>query len=111
MAARGRPVKSQIRQNIVEILYYLSEGYGYEIFKFYKALYPQCTQKSIYYHLRKGLSTGEFVIKTIKKEKGEYSWGSEVEKTYYALGPNAKPIMDERVQFHIEKTRRKPEEE
>ncbi len=109
MAKRGRPVKSQIRQNIVEILYYLGEGYGYDIYRHYKELYPACTQKSIYYHLKKGLSTGEFIIKTVKKEKGDFSWGSEVEKTYYALGPDAKPIMDERVQFHIEK-KKKPEE-
>ena len=31
--ARGRPVKSLIRQNVVEILYIMGKGYGYDIYK------------------------------------------------------------------------------
>ena len=32
---RGRPVKSAIRQNIIEILNFIKRGYGYEIYKIY----------------------------------------------------------------------------
>ena len=38
---RGRPVKSQIRQNIIEILFYLKQGYGYNIAKVYNDIFPQ----------------------------------------------------------------------
>ena len=54
---RGRPVKSQIRQNIIEILFYLGKGYGYQISKIYNEAIPQVTQRSVYYHLRKGVHT------------------------------------------------------
>jgi len=100
---RGRPVKSQIRQNIVEILAVIGEGYGYDIYKIYRAVFPKCTQKSIYYHLKKGLSTGEFIVKKIEKEKGDYSWGGEAEKIYYALGPKASPKGDPRINEYLEK--------
>ncbi|MBW3022873.1 hypothetical protein KY308_02120 [Candidatus Woesearchaeota archaeon] len=102
MKRRGRPVKSQIRQNIVEILHFLGEGYGYDIYKVYMEVFPKCTQKSIYYHLKKGLVTGEFIIKRVEKEKGDFSWGGEVEKTYYALGPKASPQADSKVKEAVE---------
>jgi len=103
MKARGRPVKSQIRQNIVEILNFLGEGYGYGIYKIYSEIFSKCAQKSIYYHLKKGISTGEFIVKKIEKEKGDFSWGTEVEKTYYALGPKALPKEDPKVKEEVEK--------
>ena len=78
--SRGRPVKSQIRQNIVEILYFMKKGCGYDIYKIYKEIFPSCTQRSIYYHLVKGVETKEFNVGEIKVEKGEYSWGNSVEK-------------------------------
>lgn len=99
----SRPVRSQIRQNIVEILHYLKEGYGYDIYKIYREVFPHCTQKSIYYHLRKGVETKEFRISEIKKEKGEFSWGPEVEKIYYVLGENAKPKGEAKVKEFLEK--------
>jgi len=86
---RGRPKKSLIRQNIVEILYYIKKGYGYDIYKTYVQIFPKVTMRSIYYNLRKGVDTGEIEIKEVKKEKGNYSWGGEVEKIYYCLGPRA----------------------
>ena len=101
--ARGRPVKSAIRQNIVEILYFMKEGYGYDIYKAYVSIFPIVTMRSIYYHLNKGVITKEFKIKKIKTEKGNYSWGKTVEKVYYALGKNAKPSMSERVKKYFEK--------
>ena len=100
---RGRPVKSQIRQNIIEILHFLGKAYGYDIYKIYKAIFPLVTMRSIYYHLKKGLALEEFKINKIEKEKGNFSWGSEVEKTYYSLGKNAKPTGNERVRKYLEK--------
>ena len=88
----GRPVKSEIRQNIAEILYFLGEGYAYDIYKIYTAVFPRVTMRSIYYHLRKGSNLGIFEIKAIRKEEGEYSWGSHAEKIYYKLGNMANPV-------------------
>lgn len=99
---RGRPVRSMIRQRIVEILYFLQQAYGYEIYKVYKAVYPLVTLRSIYYHLQKGVSTGEFRIKTIQQTEGNYSWGSQAEKIIYELGPQAKPTVDGSVKEYLE---------
>ena len=82
---------------MVEILAVKGQAYGYELAKIYNAIFPQCTRENIYYHLRKGVAIGEFIVKEIKEERGEYSWGSIVEKKYYALGPQAKPQGSERV--------------
>ena len=91
MARRGRPVKSEIRQNIVEMLRVTGPQYGYKIHKFYNELFPGCTRENIYYNLRKGVTVGEFELSEVKLEKGEYSWGTVVEKKYYKLGPKASP--------------------
>jgi len=97
MMKRGRPTKSIIRQNVVEILQILGKGYGYEIAKVYNKIFPQVTQRSIYYHLRKGTKTNEIEVHTIKQEQGEFSWGPNVEKTYYKLGSLAQPKGNQRV--------------
>ncbi len=94
MPKKGRPPRSQIRQNIVEILYSLGRAYGYQISKIYMRTYPPATRRVIYYHLVKGLELGEFEIDKVEKETGEFSWGSTSEKTYYKLGKNAKPQGD-----------------
>ena len=104
---RGRPVRSQIRQNIVEILYFMKKACGYDIFKVYRDVYPKVTMRSIYYHLRKGQETGEIKINAIKSEKGDYSWGGEAEKIYYSLGPNAKPKVDKKVKEYLDKKKKK----
>ncbi|HLC52448.1 MAG TPA: hypothetical protein VJI98_04355 [Candidatus Nanoarchaeia archaeon] len=100
---RGRPVKSTIRQNIIELLYYLGKGYGYQIAKIYNEIFPQVTQRSIYYHLRKGVLTREISVHKIEQEKGVYSWGQMVEKKYYHLGKNADPKDSERVKELVRK--------
>lgn len=102
---RGRPIKSDIRNNMIEILFFLGKGYGYQISKIYQKVFPHCTKEVIYYHLKKGVDLGEFELKEVKKETGNYSWGSIVEKTYYALGPNAKPKGNERIKKEIDKFR------
>lgn len=101
--ARGRPVKSHIRQNMVEILYFMKSSSGYDLYKIYRAIYPKVTLRSIYYHLKKGTQIGEFKVEKIEKVKGEYSWGPEAEKTYYKLGSNAKPSIDKRVKEYLDK--------
>jgi hypothetical protein len=98
---RGRPLKSTVRQNIIEILSHKS-AYGYEIFKYYKDLFPDITLRNIYYHLKKGIETGEIKIERVEKQHGSYSWGPEAERTYYALGPKAQPKGDLRVKKYFE---------
>ena len=98
---RGRPVKSAIRQNVIEILSYLGKGYGYQISKIYNDIFPQVTQRSIYYQLQKGVKTQEFEIHKIETEKGDYSWGDSVEKIYYSLGIQANQKGEERVHKYL----------
>ena len=100
---KGRPVKSAIRQNVVEIIYYLNNGYGYQICKIYNEVFPIVTQRSIYYHLRKGLSTKELKVHKIEQEKGDFSWGNMAEKVYYSLGKNAQPKGELRVKEFLQK--------
>ena len=104
--AKGRPVKSEIRQNIVEILYFMKEGYGYEVYKAYIAIFPKVTMRSIYYHLKKGVDLNEFKVSKIEREKGDYSWGGEAEKIYYSLGEAAKPAGNEKVKEYFDKNKK-----
>ena len=99
---KGRPIKSQIRQNIVEILHYLGEGYGYQVAKIYNEIFPQATQRSIYYNLQKGILTKEIVVHKIEKEEGQFSWGTSVEKKYYSLGKNAEAKGEKRVKQYLD---------
>jgi hypothetical protein len=103
---RGRPVKSQIRQNIIELIYVIGKAYGYQIHKVYNEIYPQCTREVVYYNLRKGVALNEFKIEEIKLEKGNYSWGSVVEKKYYVLCRNAKPKGDSRIKEYLDKKKK-----
>ncbi len=104
---RGRPLGSPIRQNIIEILYFMKSGYGYNIYKKYREIFPKVTMRVIYYHLNKGLNTKEFSIEKVEKEKGDYSWGGEAEKIYYKLGPNAKPSINPIVKEYFDKKKEK----
>lgn len=100
---RGRPIGSSIRQNMIEILYYLGKAYGYEIFKSYKAIYPAVTLRVMYYHLRKGVELGEFRSERAVVEEGIYSWGKSTERIYYKLGPNAKPTHERKAKAYFRK--------
>ena len=100
---RGRPVKSKIRENIIEILYFLGEGYAYQIHKIYIDIFPAVTSRSIYYHLKKGSDLNEFKVKSIRKEKGNYSWGDKAEKIYYVLGPAASAKLHPAVKAYFDK--------
>ena len=103
---RRRPIKSQVREHIIEILHFLGKAYGYEIYKHYIELFPKTTMRNVYYHLKKGLALKELEIDRIEKEQGNYSWGSEVEKIYYKLGPNANPKVEVRVKKYFEKIKK-----
>jgi hypothetical protein len=103
MKQRGRPVNSQIRQNMVELLFYIGKAYGYDLYKHYVEIFPKVTLRSIYYHLKKGVDIGEFEIEKIEKEKGDYSWGEMAEKIYYKLGPIASAKGDLRVKSYLDK--------
>lgn len=106
MGQRGRPSHSIIRDNVVEILYFMGEGYGYEIYKAYKQIFPPVTLRVIYYHLKKGQEKGIFKVSKIKKTTGDYSWGGESEKIYYALDEQAKPQIKEEVKKFFEKKKK-----
>ncbi len=99
---RGRPVGSKVRQNIVEILHYAGEMHGYNVYAVYKDLFPKVTMRAIYYHLKKGVATREFKVTRIQKEAGDYSWGAEVERIYYSLGPDAKPQGNRAVKEYLD---------
>ena len=100
---RGRPERSVIRENILGILYYLKIGYGYDIARIYNEIFPEVTQRSIYYHLKKGVEIGEISVYKVEQEKGRFSWGEMVEKTYYVLGEKAQPKADERIAVFLAK--------
>ncbi|MCC7575158.1 hypothetical protein KO361_06215 [Candidatus Woesearchaeota archaeon] len=99
---RGRPIGSKVRQNMIEILYFLGSAHGYHIYKVYKNVYAPVTLRAIYYHLKKGLETDEFEIAEIQKEHGDFSWGTEAEKTYYKLGKRAKPKIDNQLKLFLD---------
>jgi hypothetical protein len=102
----GRPIKSKIRQNLIELLYFMKSGYGYDIFKSYIEIFPRATMRSIYYNLNKGIKTKEFEVEKIEKSQGDYSWGPEAEKIYYRLGPNAKVKIDLRIKRSLERVKK-----
>lgn len=98
---RGRPVRSEIRDNMIEILYFLGEAYGYQIYKVYKAVYPAVTLRSMYYHLKKGTELDLFEKVRVDKDEGDFSWGPSTHRIIYKLGPQAEPKGDQRVQEYL----------
>jgi hypothetical protein len=103
---RGRPLGSQVRQNIAEILFFAKKAYGYDMYRHYCEIFPKVTLRLIYYHLKKGTAAGEFEIHEVKREEGDYSWGPSAEKTYYSLGKNAKPTADKKVASYFSKVKK-----
>jgi len=99
---RGRPTTSKIRDNMIELLYFMKSAYGYELYKAYRKIFPAVTMRSIYYHLKKGTQLGVFEVDKVERSKGEYSWGPEAEKIYYKLTQDAKPKADSNVKKQFE---------
>jgi len=92
---------------MIEILFFMKKATGYDIFKVYREIFPKPTLRSIYYHLKKGVTLGEFKVEEVKQEKGEFSWGGVVQKIYYSLGPNANPTADKRCKEYFDKLEKK----
>ena len=108
--AAGRPVGSEIRQKLIEILFYVGADYGYNLHKLFEYCFYPCTREVVYYHLKKGVNTGEFAVKEVKMESGNYSWGPQARKIMYSLGPEAKPLMlpiKDKIEVFIEKNKKK----
>ena len=87
---QGRPTRSVVRENIIEILSNLKEGYGYQIYKEYLQHYPKTTLRNIYYHLKKGVLLKELEIAKKDKLQKPNSWGADTEVTFYKLSINTK---------------------
>jgi len=68
MMKKGRPFGSKIRQNLIEILFYIEKGYGYQLQKIYCQVFSECSSELIYYHLKKGVSLDEFAVEEVKIE-------------------------------------------
>ncbi len=96
-ASRGRPAFSPIRDNLVELLFFVGKGYGYELYKKYIQVFHTTTMRSIYYHLNKGVELGVFKIDKVENIPGDYSWGEGVRRVVFALDERAKPKGDTRV--------------
>ncbi len=88
---RGRPLGSEVRKNLIDMIFVLGKTYGYELASLYNQIFPKVTRRLIYYHLNKGVKLDEFKVDKIREESGNYSWGSRAEKKYYSLGPKAEP--------------------
>ena len=99
----GRPPKSKIRDNIVNILHSVKEGEGYFLYKIYRDIFGNATMRSIYYHLKKGCELGIFRVKEIKNEQGRHSWGESAKKIIYELGDKAIPKPNTRLNERIKK--------
>ena len=57
---RGRIVGSVIRDNIIEILYFMEKSHAYELAKTYKKVFGPISIRSVYYNLKKGLELNVF---------------------------------------------------
>ncbi|MBW2998313.1 hypothetical protein KY321_02130, partial [Candidatus Woesearchaeota archaeon] len=70
----------------MKILNHKEKLHGYEIYVHYLNIFGKAHIRSIYYNLKKGVDLKEITLVDVKKEKGDYSWGSEAEKVYYSVG-------------------------
>jgi len=87
---RGRIVGSVIRDNIVELLYFMEKSHAYELAKTYKKVFGPISIRSVYYNLKKGLELNVFEVRDIQKVEGNFSWGT----TAHGLTNNAAPKAD-----------------
>lgn len=92
MTKLGRKPKSDIRTNLVELLFFIKEDYGYDLYKKYISVFDKKVSiRSIYYNLTKGVEIGIFRIKNIEQAHGDYSWGNNVQRVIFSLGKEANP--------------------
>jgi len=100
---RGRPLGSDVRQRIIEIVKHLGKDYGYNIFKVYSKIFPEVSMRLVYYHLNKGVELGVFNSERIQSVQGNYSWGDTAQKVFYSLGENAFSSGDAHVEEFFRK--------
>lgn len=86
---KGRPKGTNIRKNISWLLKQSNYSYGYEILKDYNRIFGFVMSRTLYYNLKSGVLSGEFIVMDVRKEIGTYTWGSETERVYYTSGPYA----------------------
>ena len=94
MGKRGRVIGSTVRDNLVDLLYFLGEDYGYSLYKKYRQVFGQVNRRLVYYHLKKGMELGLFKISKVEEVTGEYSWGTGVQRIKYSLDAKAQPKAD-----------------
>ncbi|HDP73973.1 MAG TPA: hypothetical protein ENN46_03410 [Candidatus Woesearchaeota archaeon] len=99
----GRKPYSEIRENIIRILFVIGKGDGYLISKIYERVFPHVTMRSVYYHLNKGLELGTFNVEEVAEEQGSFSWGSVARKVYYSLSPARVVQLDPALREKIQK--------
>ncbi|MEM2874269.1 MAG: hypothetical protein QW063_02390 [Candidatus Nanoarchaeia archaeon] len=97
MKKRGRAVGSVIRDNLIELLFYLKKAHAYDLYRKYKQVFGPVNIRSVYYNLTKGKELGLFEIKEIQKVEGDFSWGPSAERIMYSLTDKAKPKGDIKV--------------
>ena len=98
---KGRPEGSIVRNRLINILKVVGTSYGYELYTIYKQLFEPLHMRTIYYNLKKGLEKEEIILVNVAREIGNYSWGDEVEKVYYTIGPFAKTTMSKKDESKI----------
>ncbi len=86
---KGRPKGTDVRKNISWILRQSNYSYGYEILRNYNRIFGAVKPRTLYYNLKSGVLSEEFIVMDVKKEVGTYTWGSETERVYYTIGPYA----------------------
>ncbi|MBN1923643.1 MAG: hypothetical protein JW791_02695 [Nanoarchaeota archaeon] len=93
---KGRPEGSIIRNRLIAILQRVRTSYGYELYKLYKEIFGNVHIRTIYYNLKKGIEKEEIIVVNVARELGDYSWGDEVEKVYYSVGPYANQTLSKK---------------
>jgi hypothetical protein len=91
---RGRPIKSVVRDRLIELLFVSGSITAYDAYKHYISIFGKTSQRNIYYQLQKGKDMNIFEVEE-KDEKGNYSWGDSARKMYYKLSKSAEPKINE----------------
>ena len=101
--SRGRPLGSEVRRNIIDILKHMGKAYGYQIHKVYKEIFTPVTLRTIYYHLNKAQKLGLVKVENIQTTDGSYSWGTTAVKRFYSLTNKANPRNNKSVENYFNK--------
>ena len=103
MERKGRPPSSEVRKNLIDLLYISGPLHCYEIAKHYNKIFSKVTQRLIYYHLKKGVEYEIIKIKGVEKVDSGYSWGPQAERILYELTSKANPSVNDAVKEYFDK--------